>query len=224
MRSDPQSVRERFTATAQELQTLAFIPRDSDLQQLAVERAGQLIDFLMDQKAGAIKAGDEPWANELLLLELAATAVTEQLKMCLALKREAAEAAWDHLVHAQSACLGAIKVRQQVDFGPEPEALENLHAYLLQIEATVFPPQSFMSIGGTVGHRECSICGQEYEDCDHIKGRAYTGRMCCTILRNIDLEEVSLVDEPANKCARVTHFSDGGGRRNKMTWRLGADR
>jgi hypothetical protein len=223
MRSDPQEVRERFTATAREIQTLAFIPRDTELQQAAVERARQLFALIKEQKARAIQEADELWANELLLMELAATAVTEQLHMCLALKREAPEAAWDHLVNAQSACEAAIKVRRQVDSGPEPSALENLLEYLLHVEATVFPPQVFMSIGGTVDERECSICGQNYDACGHIKGRAYMGRVCSTILRDVTVEEASLVDIPANKHARVTHFSDGGGRRNKMTWRLEAD-
>ncbi len=223
MRSDRQEVHERFTAVAQEMQTLAFIPRDTELQEASLEDARQLIAFLEEEKARAIEDSDERWANELLLMELAATVVTEQLQMCLALKGGAAEAAWDHLVSAQSACEAAMKVRRQVESGPDPAAFEALLAYLLLLESTIFPPQSFMSFGGTAGERECSICGQEYDDCEHIKGRAYMGRICATILRNITVEEVSLVERPANKRARVTHFSDEAGRRNKMTWRLEAD-
>ena len=47
------------------------------------------------------------------------------------------------------------------------------------------------------------------------------GEPCYTILREINLVEVSVVvTEPANKRARVTHFSDGGKMRNRMTWEL----
>jgi hypothetical protein len=223
MSSDLAQVRECFTATASEIQTLAFVPRDTELQHATLERARALIALLEKRKAKAIEAQDEVAANELLLMEFAAVAITEQLQMCVSLKRDAAEAAWDHLVRAQVACEAAIRVRGQVGCGPDLTQLENLLAHLLQIETTVFPPLSFMSIGGIVGERECSVCGQPYDGCSHIKGRAYMGRMCYTIIRDIRVEEVSLVDRPANKHARVTHFSDTGGRRNKMTWRVEVD-
>jgi hypothetical protein len=223
MGTDPQEVRGRFTMTAREMQTLAFIPRDTELQEDTAKRARQLIAFLGEEKEVAIGADDETWANELLLMEYAATAVVEQIDMCVALKRETPELAWDHLVRAQSACRAAIGVRRQVNSGPEPSALVHLLEYLIQVEATVFPPQSFMSIGGTAHGQECSICGQEYDECRHVKGRAYMGRMCYTILHDVTVEEVSLVDIPANKHSRVTHFAEAGGRRNKMTWRLEAD-
>lgn len=223
MSSDLQQIREYFSAVARDIQSLAFIPRDMELQQEALQEARRLSATLRAYKTRAIEGQDELSANEALLMELATGAITSQLQMCIALKQNAAEAAWDHLVDAQYACEAAINVRRQLESGPDASQLENLLSHLVQTEVTVFPPQAFMSIGGTVDDRQCSICGQQYDDCGHIKGRAYMGRMCHTILRSVRLEEVSLVFNPANKRARVTRFSDGNGKRNKMTWRLEGD-
>jgi len=67
----------------------------------------------------------------------------------------------------------------------------------------------------------CGICGSDYEDCGHVSGRAYMGRLCCRIVRQFaSLDHVAIVEEPADKRCRVTHFSEGDKRRNKMTWRL----
>jgi len=175
---------------------------------------------LANAKQIAVSEQDEPTANELLWLELALATITSQLRMCIALKEDAAEAAWDHLVDAQAACSSAIRLQNQIG-GPAPiDHLENHHSWLLEIETVIFPPQSFMSIGGTVSQRECSICGRSYAACDHVRGRAYMGRLCHTIISMMEVVEVSLVTSPANKRARVTHFSEGSMRRNKMTWRL----
>jgi len=46
------------------------------------------------------------------------------------------------------------------------------------------------------------------------------GELCGCTLTGVMADHVSFVEVPANKMCRVTHFSDAGGRRNKMTWRL----
>ena len=214
------SIRARFNDAAHKLQTLAFLARAIELQRDAVADAGALSAELALAKQNAILNQDEESANELLFMELALNVVIAQLRMCIALKEDAGEAAWDLLIDAQSACSAAIRVRQQIAEGPPIANLERLDAWLLQTEHLVFPPQSFLSIGGFVTMRECSICRSTYDACEHIKGRAYMGELCATVISAMDLDHVSLVDNPANKRARVTHFSDGTKKRNTMTWRL----
>jgi hypothetical protein len=220
MSEDLELLRERFITIVNNSQTLAFIARDTSLQNEAISQSAEFGAELEASKAIAAASNDEATANEVLLMELALGSVASQLKMCVAIKEEEAEKAWDYLVDAQTSCQAAIKVRRQLDSGPGASNLEQLLAWLLQIEAAVFPQQAFLSIGGTVRRRDCSICGGAYDACEHVKGRAYMGRLCHTIISEMSLAEVSLVDNPANKRARVTHFSDGEKRRNKMTWRL----
>ncbi len=209
---------DEFERIAEEAQTLTFLPRAIELQ---IDARGQIADFLVvlaARKAERVDALDEEGANSLLAMELSLQTLSAELAMWIELKQDAPEAAWNSLVSAQDSCEAAAAVRRQI--GVDSTGLENLLQKLLVIERFVFPPQMFCSIGGTVDRRDCSICGDNYETCGHIKGRAYMGRLCHTIIAVADLEEVSLVTNPANKRCRLTHFSDQGRMRNKMTWRL----
>jgi hypothetical protein len=63
------------------------------------------------------------------------------------------------------------------------------------------------SVGVVVKARECSICGQDPEDCEHIKGVEYGGHMCSHRLTELALTEVSLVARPAQPDARILRIS-----------------
>lgn len=209
-----------FNDMAREAQTMAFLPRGIELQELMEKEAIAFIERLGVEKEERISVLDEEGANTILSMELCLQMVLQELRMWMSLKRDQPELAWDNLVSAQHLCLAAITVRRQLASKPATEALENLHQKLLVIEQVVYPPQIFSSIGGIARKRECSICGSAYDSCPHIRGRAYMGKLCHTIVQEIRLDEVSIVDEPADKRCRVTHFSDSGKRRNRMTWRL----
>lgn len=88
------------------------------------------------------------------------------------------------------------------------------------IEELVFPPQVFISSGMIVGKQECSICGAEYGDCNHLVGKPYMGRFCYIIAKDLSLDHVSIVEHPADKRCRVQHFDVEGGTRNRMTWKI----
>jgi hypothetical protein len=175
---------------------------------------------LETEKVTVVSDQDEGKANTILSMELALTTVWHELEMWMDLKRDRPDSAWGHLVDAQVCCSAAINVRRQLAARHSTDGLENLQRKLEVLEQLVFPPQVFTSIGGTTKVRECSICGNSYDDCSHIKLRAYMGSLCHVIIRDVRLREISLVPDPANKHCRVTHFSDSGKRRNKMTWRL----
>lgn len=210
----------QFERLAIDGQTLTFAARGVELQEAACQDLESFLERLATEKTAAAREGDDEAANTVLSMELSLGTVLHELRMWIDLKRDAPESAWDHLITAEGLCEDAISVRRQLQGRSSTEGLEGLMRKLLLLERLVFPPQVFTSFGGTVGQRECSICGRSYDECDHIKGRAYMGQPCHTILHDIRLEEVSIVTDPANKRARVTHFSDGGQMRNKMTWRL----
>lgn len=65
-----------------------------------------------------------------------------------------------------------------------------------------------MSPGMVIGASECSICGQEPRDCDHIKGRVYHGVVCYRIITDVkEVLEVSFVARPAQPDARLQRVS-----------------
>ena len=68
----------------------------------------------------------------------------------------------------------------------------------------------FSSVGGIIKKSNCSICKEPYSKCNHIKGRLYNGELCVREVIEMELEEVSLVDVPANKhCRMLTTSFDG---------------
>lgn len=134
------------------------------------------------------------------------------IKMWILLKEEKPDQAWDELINAQSNAISALKAHSVSSH------LERYSQLLHTIEKIVFPPQVFTSTGLTVKEEECSICGESYEDCDHIAGKAYLGSFCSIIVKDIQLNEASIVNEPADKRCRITHFDVKEGRRNRMTW------
>jgi len=209
----------RFNTVASELQTLAFPARALELQRQALTDAHSFLDELADAKRAAVASEDEGLANAILSMELAICAVQAQIATCVALKEDDGEAAWAHLVRSQLYTRNAAAVRAQVDGADAAGGLQNLFNMLVAWEKTLFPPQAFMSVGGVASERGCSVCAGNYDDCGHVKGRAYRGQLCHVIVKKLTLEEVSIVDEPANKNARVTHVTVNGISRNKMTWR-----
>jgi hypothetical protein len=69
-----------------------------------------------------------------------------------------------------------------------------------------------------VQSQKCSICGEEYENYEHVKGRPYIGKFCIVSLIPPAVDHVAIVDNPANKRCRILKFSTEGGYRNRMTW------
>lgn len=216
-------LRGEFDSLAESAQTLSFAPRGAELQEAMCKRIDGFLAELALAKAQAASEHDESAANYALAMELSIKVVQYELQMWIDLKSDAGESAWSNLVEAQYHCMRAIDVREQLDGLGSAARLENLLRKLLVIEKAVFPPQTFNSIGGRVVRRKCSICHLSYDECEHVKGRAYMGELCATRIEEMELEEVSVVTEPANKHCRITHFSDAPEKRNTMTWRIQAD-
>ena len=193
---------------------MTFITRDLDLQRRAKRKLYRLRKRLGKWKAEFIEEGDEDRANTILSMEFAAESLIHELSMWILLRSNQPEKAWDRLIDAQRYALGAVKAHVSAAH------LENHVRKLQLIEEFVFPPQTFVSVGAIVHCEECSICGIDYQQCQHIAGRAYMGMFCSIICKDLEPREISLVKDPADKRCRVTHFSDNSGKRNKMTWRL----
>jgi hypothetical protein len=208
--------REQYDHVVSEAENLSSIARDSELQRIAIAGLSDMLDELSGWKHKAVVENNEELANLILAMECGCESLEAELTMWLHLKSEKPEEAWAQLIAAQTATAHAVRAHQAFAH------LENHARYLDAIEKVVFPRQVFLSAGMIVRRQICSICNQEYEDCQHLVGLPYWGEFCVRILEKISMDHVAIVDNPANKLCRITHFSTEGGKRNRMTWRVEA--
>ena len=203
-----------FNDLVKESEVLLSIARDSELQQEACENLENVLPEIAQKKKKAIENNDEDYANLLLGCECVAKSFLNELKMWLFLKQDKPDEAWDRLVSAQMQATSAARAHD--DF----RHLEHRRHRLEIIEKIVFPPQVFVSVGAIVDQRECSICGKDYDECEHVAGKPYMGEFCCVIFKDSHLDHVSIVETPADKRCRVISFNVDGGSRNRMTWKI----
>ena len=205
---------ERFNEIVAATQELLFIARASELQEDLKNDLNGFMAEIIDEKAGAVNSKNEDHANLLLGCQCVTHGIISELELLILLKQDDAELAWDKLIEAQMAYRSAVQAHDSFEYMSH-------HSHRLEVlEKTLFPPQSFMSVGAVIEKQECSICSNDYEKCDHIRGKPYMGEFCSIIITEAKLDHVSLVDKPADKRARVTTFSYGDTTRNQMTWRL----
>lgn len=205
---------EEFNKAIREAEVFLSIARCSELQQGAIESLKELQSKVLNIKSKAIDENDENLANLLLGYECIVDTLIAELEMWVLLKQDAPDLAWDKLVAAQMSSIAA--VRAHAGFNHLVQHYQRLEA----IEQFVFPSQVFLSSGVIVKHQECSICGGEYEDCEHLKGKPYMGKFCFITAKNVEFDHVAVVDNPADKCCRITEFHVEGGIRNRMSWRI----
>ena len=191
-----------------------FMTRAVEHQERAADRLEDLKSEAISLKGEAAQAADEDAANRCLCIEKMADALRSQLLMWICLKQDRMDDAWDHLIDAQTQTRSSMQAH---DMASHLQAYsERLHA----IEELVFPPQVFLSVGGIIRGSRCSVCGEEYEECPHVKGRPYMGELCVREITDFEVREGSIVDTPANKHCRVIRLTDEEGvKRNWMTWR-----
>lgn len=205
---------DRFNEVVNDAQKFTFFPRAIEFQKEAVGKLDKLQEEIIILKKGVVQKADNNSANFLLGLSNAVSALSEELKMFVALKEDEPSKAWDALIFAQQSVSTAIKVHEK--FAYLRGYAQKLHA----IEQLFFPPQTFCSPGFVVTKSRCSICNLDYGECDHIKGRAYMGELCVCIIDKCEFLELSMVKDPASKHARATSFSCDEGQRDIMTWRI----
>jgi len=205
-----------FNEVTRECGKFCFMSRGKEYQQEAIKKLTTLKQKATSLKERMIKVKDENPANTMLSLEKLIDAMITELEMWIALKEDNPNKAWDFLINAQSAVRTAAQAHSiAIDLDAEGYA-NKLHI----LEKLLFPPQIFFSLGVIIENAECSICGKDYRECEHIVGKAYMGKMCYQIITKIrEMKEVSIVEEPADKHARMLQFIDDRVTRDFMTWR-----
>ena len=212
MTEEQRKVIDHFNAAVEDCATFCCYTRDKALQSAACARLDEVRLLVETTKSEAIERADEIFANDLLGCSCLAAAMVAELKMWMLLKEQEPDAAWDRLVGAQNNLANAM--RASTGFSH----LESQAARLHSIEKVVFPPQNVFSTGMLVKEEICSICGKEYEDCSHIKGRPYMGQLCVVRLIPLAVDHIAIVDQPASKHCRAYTIKKEGVVRNIMTW------
>lgn len=205
-----------FNEVIRECDKFCYMSRGKEFQQEAVKKLMTLKRKAMSLKKKMIKVENEDLANTMLSLENLIDAMINELKMWIALKEDKPNEAWDFLINAQSAVRTAAQAHE-IAINLNAEGYGNkLHL----LEKLLFPPQIFFSPGFVIKKAECSICGKEYGECEHVVGKAYMGKICYKIIKEVELREISIVEYPADKHARALQFTDDKGvTRDFMTWR-----
>ncbi|WHT39479.1 hypothetical protein QNH98_01890 [Myroides sp. mNGS23_01] len=122
--------------------------------------------------------------------------------------------AWDNLVRAQ-VIYGTVISNSPFQTEENNHYLNRLERY----EKLLFPNLYFQSVGGIIKESHCSICNQKSGKCGHIKGKLYKGEICVRVISDMQLEEVSFVDNPANKHCRLISIEQNGKTVDIMTLR-----
>lgn len=196
----------KFNILIEVSQNKAIFTRGIEIQKDEINNLNNYLKDLHSIKIKYVSEEREQDANFVLYLEMSVKTIQKELSMLINLKEDKMAEAWNDLIEAQI-LIGSV-IRNH------PLNGDSLYGYLQRLdfyEKLLFPSMMFSSVGGIVKKSECSICGTDYDNCDHIKGKFYMGEMCCRIISEMELEEVSMVENPANKGCRMLTIQDSMG-------------
>jgi hypothetical protein len=202
---NPNLLIKEFNEMASIAQRKAFITIGIELQKEEIETIKNYRKDLSNLKKQFVERKLENEANLVYCIDNSLLAVQYELQMLVNIKEDKMNEAWGNLVTAQIT-YGTVVRNYPFEFESANSYVERLEGY----EKLLFPKMIFLSVGGIIKKSNCSICKEPYSKCDHIKGRLYNGELCVREITEMELEEASLVDVPANKhCRMLTTSYDG---------------
>lgn len=202
---NPELLINEFNEMAAIAQKKAFITVGIEIQK---EEIAVLIDYIKDLanlKKEFVTKKLENEANLIYTIENSLRVLQYELEMLVFIKQDKMAEAWDKLVDTQVFFGNVVR-----NYPFETHSLGGYLERLSNYEKLLFPELFFQSAGGIIKKSKCSICDNDFDKCDHIKGRLYMGEMCCRIITEMELEEVSYVENPANKHCRVLTIETDG--------------
>lgn len=211
---NPNLLIKEFNDVASRVQKKAFITIGIEIQKNEISNLQNYRNELADLKKDFQNRKLENEANLVYCIENSLLALEYELQMLVNIKEDKMSQAWGNLVNAQ-VTYGTVLKNYPFDFESETGYLERLEQY----EKLLFPNLFFQSAGGIIKKSHCSICKEKYGKCEHLKGKLYNGEICCRIISEMELEEVSLVDNPANKHCRVLTIETDGNKIDILTLR-----
>lgn len=205
---------EHFNSCIAEAEVFCCLARSSRLQLEQCLALDKQLSEATRVKRQAIDRKDEERANLFLGFECVIGAVRSELLMWILLKCDKPNEAWDQYVSARMACVDAMRAHK--GFTHCEQRLEAM----TELEGKLFPPQVFMSAGFVSDRLDCSVCGERYSKCEHVRGKPYMGMFCEIIHRNPRGDHVSIVKEPEDRRCRVVSFKTRDGHKDRMSWEI----
>lgn len=197
-------IAEQWAKVKTQAERFCFVSADPFLQRKSLLEVQAEAKLLGEYLEIAIADSEQPDSvpDTLYCLMEVLWGIQAELKMWIAISEKNFSMAWDYLVTAQNFFAFAAQ------HCPMITKADNRGRMLEALERILFPPQTFTS-PGMLARFTCSICGRDSDACSHIRGRLYRGRLCQSIVSDIQLLEISLVDVPADKHRRFISYGDG---------------
>lgn len=211
---NPELLINEFNEMVAIAQRKAFITIGIEIQKEEIEVLENYRSELLELKKEYVAKSLENEANLVFCIENSLKVLQYELEMLVHIKEDKMSEAWGNLVNAQ-VIFGTV-VR---NYPFNAQFLKGYIERLSNYEKLLFPELHFQSAGGIIKKSKCSICNKDFQKCDHIKGKLYMGEMCCRIITEMELEEVSFVENPANKHCRVLTIESDGEKIDIMTLR-----
>jgi hypothetical protein len=212
--NNPSLLIREFNEMAAIAQGKAFITVGVEIQKEEIEVLKSYRSELKELKGEFVKRNLESEANLVYCVNSSLLAVQYEIEMLVNIKEDKMSDAWGSLVNAQLA-YGSVIGNYPFEFQASEGYIDRLVSY----EKLLFPKLYFQSVGGIIRRSHCSICGNSFSKCNHVKGKLYMGELCCLIITQMDLEEISFVENPANKHCRVLTIEYDGRKIDVLTLR-----
>lgn len=211
---DPNELISEFNEIIEQAEQKAIFTVGIELQKSEISKLNDYQKDLNKRKEIFAKKNQENDSNLIYCFSALVKVIQLELEMLVALKEDKMADAWDFLVDAE-VILGNV-IRNY------PFETDHLYLQLNKFknyEDLLFPKMTFHSAGSIVKESHCSICEEDYGKCDHIKGKLYNGELCCRIITEQELEEISLVKNPANKHCRTLYVEYDNKKIDLLTYR-----
>lgn len=211
---NPQLLIDEFNQQMEISQIKTYITVGVEIQKKEIAVLEQYCKDLIKLKQEFVARKLESEANLVYCIIGSVKVIQHELYMLVYIKEDKMDQAWANLVRAQI-LIGSVIRNYPIDPGHLSGYMERLAGY----EKLLFPKMHFQSTGGIIKKSECSICHQNLNTCEHLKGKLYMGELCCRLIHEIELEEISYVDNPANKLCRIVSIQKGNKKWDTMTLR-----
>jgi hypothetical protein len=169
---DPRLLLKEFNEVAKIAQFKAYITVAAEIQRDEITSLESYRADLAVLKKRFASENREKEANLVFCIDVILKTMQREVEMLVCIKESRMTDAWEKLADAQTILPNAIR---NLPF--EEKSLDYYVIKLHNYEKLLFPKMYFSSMGVIITKSECSICHEEPNHCDHIKGKLYMGEL-----------------------------------------------
>ncbi|MBR3653903.1 MAG: hypothetical protein IKN62_00515 [Elusimicrobia bacterium] len=194
-------MRNKFEEKVRNISAYDVFTVDSQLQKKVIDDLVLFLKTIKTEKNKAKQKQDEKTANNLFYMQCFINAIRCSLKMWIYLKEQKYVDAWHSLVDAQEYMYYSLKAGKDIE-------KSKLYLYKLkEREQVIFPKFKFVSSGSIIEGGKCSICGRDFNNCEHIEENLYCGSICKRIdYKRLEFTHLALVENPKDRGCIIEEF------------------